>query len=61
MKYGKEASAFIEAIKEIAGKEENLNNLELYLSYHFGEWMEKFAGTPADMAGEMKNFASMEI
>lgn len=61
MRYEKEAVAFIEAIKEIAGKEENLNNLENYLSYHFETWLEKFAGTPADMAGEMKSFASMEI
>lgn len=57
----KAAADFINAIKTIANKPENLDNLELYLSYHFAEWLEKFANTPEDMAAEMREFAEMEI
>lgn len=55
------ATMFIEAIKELASKSSNLDNLENYLSYHFDEWMEKFANTPAALATELKHFAHMEI
>ena len=52
---------FCDAIKEIANKPENMENLEAYLSNHFTEWMEKYAGDPANLAGEMHDFAIMEI
>ena len=55
------AKIFIEAIKIISEKPDNLDNLETYLSYHFTEWLEKFANTPGKLAGELKNFAEMEI
>lgn len=55
------AKIFIEAIKTIALKPDNLDNLEIYLSYHFTEWLEKFANTPEKLAGELKNFAEMNI
>lgn len=55
------AHQFIEAIKTIAGKPENLDNLESYLSYHFAEWMNKYANTPENITAELKNFADMEI
>lgn len=55
------ARMFFDAIKEIANKPENMKNLEAYLSLHFTEWMEKYAGDPANLAGEMHNFATMEI
>lgn len=61
MKYTIEAHNFCEAIKTIAQKEKNLDNLELYLSYHFGDWLEKFATTPAWLAVELKEFAEMEV
>ena len=38
------AKIFIKAIKTIALKPDNLDNLETYLSYHFTEWLEKWYG-----------------
>lgn len=55
------AAIFVNAIKEIAEKPNNLANLESYLSYHFDVWMEKFANTPKTLASELKCFAEMEI
>ena len=61
-KYEKQAAAdFVEAIKLIAAKPDNLDNLESYLSRHFSEWISKWANTPEDLAAEMKMFAEMEI
>lgn len=59
MKYERVAAQFIETIKTIADKPENLANLENYLSYHFPEWLKKYANTPADLVCEMKEFANM--
>ena len=55
------AKVFIEAIKTIAGKPENIDNLECYLRNHFDEWLKKYADTPEGLAYEMKSFAEMEI
>lgn len=55
------AKMFVDAIREISNKNNNLDNLECYLSYHFPEWLEKFANTPGKLAGELKMFAEMEI
>lgn len=55
------ASEFIQAIKTIAAKPENLDNLEIYLSHHFTEWLNKFANTPEGITSEMKSFAEMTI
>lgn len=55
------AKLFIEAIKTIANKPDNLDNLELYLSHHFPAWLEKYANTPEKLAGELKMFAELEI
>ena len=60
-KYTIEAAQFCNAIRELANKPENLQNLESYLEYHFDKWMKKYASTPEDMAAEMSNFAQMEI
>ena len=61
-KYEKQAATdFVEAIKLIAAKPDNLDNLESYLSRHFSEWISKWANTPEDLAAEMKMFAEMEI
>lgn len=57
----KAAEDFIEAIKTIASKPENLENLESYLSMHFPNWLKKFAYDPDNIAAEMKQFAEMEI
>ncbi len=55
------AEKFINAIKEIANKPDNLDNLECYLSHHFDVWMEKFAYSPGCLVSELKHFAEMEI
>lgn len=60
-KYTIEAEKFCDAIRELASKPENLQNLESYLEWHFDKWMEKYASTPDDMAAEMSEFAQMEI
>ena len=57
----KAASDFCNAIRTLASKPENLDNLESYLSHHFAGWLEKFASTPNDMACEMLEFANMDI
>ena len=55
------AKQFCEALRTIAGKPENLDNLESYLSYHFAEWMNKYANTPENITAELKSFADMDI
>lgn len=59
MKHEKEAALFIETIKTLSQKQENLENLELYLSRHFEKWLEKYANTPAGIVYELKAFANM--
>lgn len=61
MKHEKTAAQFIAAIKTLAEKPENLANLENYLSYHFPEWLQKYANTPETLACEMISFAEMII
>lgn len=60
-KYADEAKVLVDAIREIANKPDNLDNLETYLSYSFGPWLEKWANSPASMADEMREFAQMII
>lgn len=55
------AERFVEAIKRISKKEENLNNLQHYLSIHFEQWLERFAKTPLAIVCEIESFADMEI
>lgn len=55
------AERFVEAIKRIATKEENLNNLQHYLSIHFEQWLTRFAKTPLAIVCEIESFADMEI
>lgn len=57
----KAAADFVEAIRTIASKPENLENLESYLAMHFPNWLKKFAYDPDNIAAEMKQFAEMEI
>ena len=60
-KYTLEAAQFCNAIRELANKPENLQNLESYLEWHFDKWLEKYASTPDCMAAEMSDFAQMEM
>lgn len=55
------AERFVEAIKRIAKKEENIDNFKYYLSMHFDRWVEKFANTPLLIVCEIESFADMEI
>ena len=59
-KYEKQAEEFCEAIRTLANKPENLNNLESYLTYNFDKWLTTWANTPENLAAEMKEFAEME-
>ena len=60
-KYAVEAAQFCNAIRELANKPENLQNLGSYLEWHFDKWLEKYASTPDCMAAEMSDFAQMDI
>ena len=60
-KYEEQAAQFCEAIRTLANKPENLNNLESYLTYNFDKWLATWANTPENLAAEMKEFAEMEI
>ena len=55
------AADFVKAIKLIATKPDNLDNLESYLTYSFDKWLETWANSPENIAAEMKTFAEMEI
>lgn len=57
----KTAKQFIKALQTIAEKPKNLQNLEIYLSFHFPEWLDKFANTPETITAELTAFAEMEI
>lgn len=61
MAHEQTAKDFIQAIKTISEKPQNLDNLECYLSHNFPEWLEKFANTPEKITAELKSFAEMEI
>lgn len=61
MKYERVAAQFVAAIKTIAEKPENLENLESYLSHHFAAWLQKYANTPETIVCELRAFAEMEI
>lgn len=55
------AAEFVKAIKTIAEKPQNLENLEIYLSCHFEQWLTTWANTPEKLAHELKIFANMDI
>ena len=59
--YEEQAIQFCNAVRTLANKPENLNNLECYLTYNFDKWLTTWANTPENLAAEMKEFAEMEI
>ena len=61
MDYSHIAEQFIDAIVTLADKPQNLDNLESYLSQHFGAWLEKYANTPEGITAELREFANMSI
>ena len=58
--YIDEARAFCAALRELAAHDANMENLESYLSHHFGEWLAKYANTPNNIICELECFAKME-
>lgn len=57
----KYAEMFVNTIKELTSKQENLDNLQHYLENHFDVWMEKYANTPSGLTSELKHFTKMEF
>lgn len=55
------AKIFCDAIRTIAEKPENIDNMESYLTYGFSKWLKKYANNPEDFAMEMKMFAEMKL
>ena len=53
------AGEFVQAIKNLAKSQNALDNLELYLTYHFPKWLEKYANTPYGIVFELKEFAKI--
>lgn len=49
-KYTFEAVQFCDAIRDLASKPENLQNLESYLEWSFDKWMKKYASDPTCIA-----------
>jgi hypothetical protein len=58
-KYEEQAKAFCDAIRDFAKSEDAINNMESYLSYHFPEWLRKYAYDMESLSAEMANFAHM--
>lgn len=58
-KYEKCAHDFVEFIKTLASKPENLDNFECYLSHNFDEWLMVFGKNPEDITWDIKQFANM--
>lgn len=51
------AMKFCNAIRLMATKPDNINNLESYLTCHFDEWLEKYGNDPENLASELELFA----
>ena len=54
------ARQFCAAIAAIAANAEALDNLESYLSFHFGAWLTKYASTPEGITDELQQFAGTD-
>jgi len=61
MDYSEISKLFCSAVRKLAEKPENLDNMECYLSRHFAEWMEKYANDPENLTAEICTFANMDI
>ena len=57
--YEKEAAIFCDAIRAFAKSEDAINNMESYLSYHFPEWLRKYAYDMNSLSAELTQFAHM--
>lgn len=59
--FSEDAKIFCNAIQDLANNPEALENLERYLAHHFQTWVLMFTRTPASLAGELKEFASIQL
>ena len=59
--YRTQAEALCKALKKLTNNEDNLNNFESYLSYHFDIWLKQYANTPNGVISEIESFANMEV
>lgn len=59
--YQELAERFSDVIVKLADNPQALDNLELYLSFHFWGWLKKYANTPLDLVIELERFASIEF
>lgn len=55
------AQDFCNAIKLLAEKPENLENLEHYLTHCFYTWYNIIVTTPEELVSELAHFAEMEL
>lgn len=55
------ANIFTESIKRLAENPARLDNLNSYLTYHFDNWVEKFANTAEGLTSEIKCFSEIEL
>lgn len=55
------AAMFCDAIRTMAKRPENINNLESYLIYNFDKWIKVYGNDPEQLAMELKAFAEMEL
>lgn len=58
-KYKEQAATVAAAILEMASNPSSLENFESYLSFHFAEWLDKWANDPDSMACELKEFSKI--
>lgn len=57
--YEQEAKIFCEAIKKLAENQYSLENLEIYLSLHFKNWLYYHANNPINIASELSEFSKI--
>lgn len=60
-KYEEQAMIVADAITEFGNSPDALGNFVSYLTYHFDEWLQKYASTPEGMAEEFRHFANMDF
>lgn len=60
-KYTELAKAFRDVIERLAANNYALDNMESYLSWHFGTWFEKYVTTPDSLIYELETFAGIDL
>lgn len=61
-KYNEQKShEFVNALKELISKPDNLENFEWYLERHYKLWWDKYANTSDGIVSELNRFATIEF